>query len=105
MTKLVKKPYTEKYYSEEWDKHNLEIFKSLNFKKDIIPIIKDCYYIASNDIEFIIPYSALVLKNIAIITDKEPMVITYKQWKSFKAYYKNNCTAAIKLINLNKLGI
>lgn len=106
---LQKQQTTSQFISqkqrEDWDEKNRLLFESFDWEIDILPILKECYQIAIADTEFKIPYSDLVLKNIQLITNKEEMEITYKQWKSFKAYHNSNCKKQIQLNNLHKLGL
>ena len=74
----------------EWESENLKKFHQLDFEKDIIPVIRKCYEIAIADEEQKNDYTDVVLQNINLITNKEPMSITYRQWKSFNAYLKSN---------------
>lgn len=106
---MTQHTYASKFVSEQerehWEEKKLLEFESLDFQNDIIPILKECYNIASKDTEISIPYSDVILKNINLITSKEPMSITYKQWKSFMAYHKWNCKKEIQQNNLHKLGL
>ncbi len=97
--------YISQKQREEWEEKNRLLFESFNWETDILPIIKECYQIAIADTEFNIPYSDLVLKNIQLITSREVMEISYKQWKSFKAYHNSNCKKQIQQSNLHKLGL
>lgn len=98
-------PYISQQQREEWEEKNRLLFDSLDWNTDIIPILKECYQLAIADTDLQIPYSDVVLKNIELITSKEEMVITYKQWKSFMAYHNANCKKQIQQSNLHKLGL
>lgn len=89
--------YKEK---KEWETEKLEEFKELTWKDDIIPVLQKCYNIAISDVDFEIPYTSVVLKNISTITNKEPMEISFRQWKSFQAYLKHNSNDNIKIEKL-----
>jgi hypothetical protein len=98
-------PYVSYQKRQEWEKENHLKFQELDWDTDIKPILRECYELASNDINLEIPYSDVVLKNIQLITNKEPMSITYKQWKSFKVYHNTNLQKKTIQNNLHKLGI
>lgn len=70
---------------ETWMDNLLNEFKSQSWES-ILQLMKDVYKIAKSDTEFNNPYTELVLNNLKLITNKEDMEITFKQWKSFKAY-------------------
>ena len=57
----------------------------------ITKLMKEVYLLAKNDTNLDNPYTELVLNNLKIITNKENMEVSFKQWKSFNAYLgKNN---------------
>jgi hypothetical protein len=85
----------------EWESENLKKFNNLDFKEDIIPVIRKCYELAMQDEKQENDYTDMVLQNINLITNKEPMSITYKQWKSFNAYI--NSFNPVKSIDTSKL--
>ena len=57
------------------------------------------------DTEFKNTYTQLVIANLNIITTKQPMEVTYQQWKSFMAYYKYNRKSNTEILQLDKLGL
>lgn len=90
---------------QDWEERKYNEFLELDFNTDMLPIIKKCYSIASNDINLKIPYSSIILKNVNYIVKKENMEISYQQWKSFMGYYNSNCINEVVQNNLLKLGI
>lgn len=75
---------------EVWMDNLHDEFKSQSWEA-ITKLMKEVYLSAKNDTKFEKPYTELVLNNLKIITNKEPMEVSFKQWKSFNAYLgKNN---------------
>lgn len=83
---------------EEWLKKLNDEFQSQTWEQ-ITVLMKNAYYLANMDTEYNNEYTKLVLDNLKIISNKEPMEITFKQWKSFRAYVKPTITE----INKEKL--
>jgi len=99
--RLERKPEPPK----TWEEKNFEKFESLDFQQDILPILRECAKFALNDKEFSNTYTKLVIANLNIITNKQPMQITYQQYKSFMAYYNHNCKSNTQVLQLDKLGL
>ena len=72
---------------ETWMENLLDEFKNESWES-ILQLMKDVYKIAKNDTDLNNSYTELVLNNLKLITNKENMEITFKQWKSFRAYLK-----------------
>ena len=70
---------------EVWMENLNDEFKNQSWES-ILQLMKDVYKVAKNDINLDNPYTELVLSNLKLITNKEDMEITFKQWKSFRAY-------------------
>jgi hypothetical protein len=88
----------------DWENELNNSFMQLNFKDDLIPLMRKCYELATSDIGPTLEYTDVVLENIAIITNKETMEMTFKQYKSFNAYI-NSYTKNNRSVNVNKLYI
>lgn len=99
--RLERKPEPKK----TWEEEQFEKYQSLDFQKDVLPILRECAKFAMSDKEFKNTYTKLVIANLNIITTKQPMEITYQQWKSFMAYYNHNCKSNTEILQLDKLGL
>ena len=78
-----------RYSKSNWDTELYEIFVNTTYFA-IKLLMKEVYEIASNDTEYNNKYTHLVLHNLQYISDNGIESITFKQWKSFRAYYNQN---------------
>ena len=76
--------------NKDWQSEQQERFLKLKWDTDLIPLLRTCYELASKDVELTNPYTSVVLDNIKIITNKNPMSMSFKQYKSFIMYSKEN---------------
>lgn len=96
----------EKYIPKKnWEEEYKEKFHKLDWETEIVPIIRACGRFALQDTDQTDRFTPLVIKNIKIITNKDPMEVTFQQWKSFMAYYNYNCRPDVVKNNFSKLGI
>lgn len=93
MTSIQKSDWEAKI-KKEWD--------SLEFEKDILPLLQVCHQIAIADVDMEMPYTDVVLKNLGIITNKPDMSVSFNQWKSFRAYQYNYKQKEVNIDRLYK---
>lgn len=75
---------------KEWEEKKYKEFKSLDFDKEIKPLLQKCYNLAISDVGLKLPYTSMVLNNLKIITSQNPMGISFNQYKSMVMYVRKN---------------
>jgi hypothetical protein len=74
------------YYSKrEWNNMLSDEFQQ-SFFIEIKELLDNAYNLAIEDVDFEREYTDIVLANLQLIANKGIESITFKQWKSFKAY-------------------
>ena len=75
---------------KQWQEKKQQEFKNLDFDKEIKPLLQKCYNLAISDVDLKLSYTSMVLNNLKIITSRNPMSISFNQYKSMVMYIRNN---------------
>lgn len=86
-------------WKKDWEEKLSTEFHEVSWN-DIEQLLKDAYEIAKEDIEYKNEYTHLILFNLQLLAEYGIEKISFKQWKSFRAYVHQVKRQNIKIEDL-----
>jgi hypothetical protein len=86
-------------WKNDWEEKLLTEYKECSWNS-IEELLKDAYEIAKKDIDFKHQYTHLILFNLQLLAEYGIQKISFKQWKSFRAYVHDVKRQNIKIEDL-----
>lgn len=88
-------------WKKQWEDKLWDEFQNCSWE-ELQKLLKDAYDIASKDIEYTNEYTHLILFNLQMLAEYGIDKISFKQWKSFRAYVNTEKRKDIKIEDLFK---
>ena len=86
-------------WKRDWEEKLFNEYQDCSWKS-IEELLKDAYDIAKKDINFEHQYTHLILFNLQLLAEYGIQKISFKQWKSFRAYVHEVKRKDIKIEDL-----
>lgn len=86
-------------WKKEWEDKLWDEFQDCSWE-ELKQLLKDAYDIASKDVEYTNEYTHLILFNLQMLAEYGIDKISFKQWKSFRAYVHTEKRKNIKIESL-----